>query len=454
VPQRPGAYRFSHGLLRDAILAQLPPTDRAAVHAAVATTRAATLATAAYEEGIAAADHAWRAGAELSPDSAVEVHETVIQRALIRSAYADVAALTEHALQICDRLPAKPDHLERQARLWLHLAGANGILEGQGNPAAMAAVQRAFEIGSEVTGRSFYGAIALQCLMLCAHGRIDETEVIATGLRERYELSGDPDIGVASAFTNIMVYALRGDVGALISTGNYMMETFPPPETVTDPTHFFHPRAYCWMALGEATRGNRDAMRDYAQRALNLAQSRGDTFNILAAKLSLVESAAILGDVSGTAAAADTVAREFAAAGGQQWGACAKIISVWAQIMETGDGEAASAFEAFDIFTADGTCAMNEIFLGLLADIEMHYGRREHAHELLTRAQTLAETTGEHAWDGFLAQRVDAASPPRRPERSTLARGVGQRRAPLTPHRPIGHQVQHAVESTGIDQRD
>lgn len=132
-------------------------------------------------------------------------------------------------------------------------------------------------------------------------------------------------------------------------------------------------------------------------------------FNILAAKLALVESAAILGDINGTAAAAAAVEREFVTAGGHQWGAAAKIISVWAQILETGDGDPQAAFDAFDVFTADGTCAMNALFLGLLADIEMHYGRIERALELLTRAQSLMRATGEKAWASFVELRVVAA---------------------------------------------
>lgn len=411
LPERPGAYRFGHGLLREAVLTQLPVAERTALHAAVAATRAAALSGAAYEYGIAAADHAWRAGAELSPDTALEIHETVIARALIRSAYDDVAGLAEHALQICRRLPAKPEHLERQATLWLHLAGAKGILEGQGSTTATAAVQRAFEIGCEARGRSFYGAIALQCLMLGGHGRIDEAAVIAAGLREQYERSDDPDIGVASDFVHVMIHALRGDVSDSIGIGQHMMETFDPSDTVADPTYFFHSRVLCWMALGEATRGDRDAMHAYAQRALQLARRQGDVFNIVAAKLVLVESAAILGDVSGTAAAADAVDREFASAGGHQWAAAARIISVWARVLETGEDESARAFAAFDELTADGTSAMNSMFLGLLADIEMHCGRAEHAQEILARARLLARATGEHAWDGFLDGRLVATAP-------------------------------------------
>jgi hypothetical protein len=272
--------------------------------------------------------------------------------------------------------------------------------------------------------------------MLCAHGRLDEAEVIATGLAEQYESFGDSDVGVASDFAHMMVNALRGNVETSLEFGHHMMDTFPPPETVTDPTHFLHPRVLCFMAIGEATRGDRDAMRGYAQRALLLAQSRGDVFNILAAKLAMVECAALLGDVTGTAAAADAVAHEFAMAGGHQWGGAAKIIAVWAQILETGDGDPAEAFDAFDVLTADGTCAMNAMFLVLLADIETHCGRAEHAHDLLVRARTLADTTGEHAWDAFIDQRMAATSS--KPER------FGQRRAP---HRPTGYQVHLASES-------
>lgn len=411
VAERPGAYRFSHGLLRDALLTKLATTDRTTVHAAVATTRAAAVSTAAYENSIAAADHAWRAGAELNAETALDIHETVIQRALNRSAYDDVALLAEHALQICDRLPAKPEQLDREATLWLHLAGAKGILEGQTSKAAANAVQRAFDIGSEVKGRSFYGAMALQCLMLCGFGRIDEAAVIAAGLREQFERSGDPDVGVVSDFAHATVYSLRGDVDALIATGKHMMSTFPPPETVTDPLHFFHPRVYCWMALGEAVRGDDDAMHEYLRLARELAQSRGDVFNVLAAKLTFVECAAIRGVVEGTAQLADEVDREFCAAGGHQWAAAARIIRVWAQTLETGDADPAEAFEAFDVLTSDGSTAMNPTFLVLLADIETHHGRPDGARELLRRARTLANATGEHAEDRLIEERMAALTP-------------------------------------------
>ncbi|OBJ45964.1 transcriptional regulator [Mycolicibacterium mucogenicum] len=410
LPARPGAYRFSHGLVRDALIAQLATTDRTSVHAAIATTRTATLATAAYEHVIATADHAWRAGAELNPDVALGILEIAIQRALNRSAYHDVAGLAEHALQIGDRLPAKPEHLDRQATLWLHLAGAKNILEGQASESAAAAVQRAFEIGQEVKGRAFYGAIALQSMLLCAHGRIDEVEIIAIGLQDQYDKSGDPVIGLVNDFVHILLYTLRGNTDMLIGTGLHMMDTFPPPETVTDPLHFFHPRVYCWMAIAEAVRGDLEAMREYHRRALHLAQSRGDVFNILAARLTYVECAAVLGVTDGIVELADQVDVEFTAAGSPQWAACARIVRVWAQVIGSGEGDAAIAFRAFDEYTCDGTTVMNTMFLCLLSDIELHQGRPDSARALVHRASRLADATGEQAFARGIAERLAAQS--------------------------------------------
>lgn len=408
VPRHPGAYRFSHGLVRDAVLAHLSTTERTGVHAAIATTRAAAIATDAYEDAIAAADHAWLAGTALNPDVALEISETVIQRALTRSAYEDIAVLAQHALQIAARLPAKPDYLERQATLWMHLATAKGILEGQTSSAVTHAVARAFEIGEQVRGRSFYSAVAFQCFARIGMGHTEEAAVIANALREQYLRSGDPDAGLASDFTQVMVYFIRGDNDAAVATGEHMMTNFPPPETVTDPLHFVHPRVYCWMAIAEAQRGDTEAMDRYRRLARQLAQSRGDMFNILASELAQVECAAILGITAGTAVAAAEVDRKLCAAGAQQWGACARIISIWADALESGNDGAATAFEAFDEFASDGSVAMHGLFLALLADIEQRAGRLASARDILARARTLADTTGEHSWDDFIARRVDA----------------------------------------------
>ncbi|PXX11350.1 transcriptional regulator [Mycolicibacterium moriokaense] len=410
IPSRPGGYRFSHGLLRDAVLAQVPPTDRAYLHAAIATSEAAAVDTAAYEDVIAAADHAWRAGSELDADLGLDVHDAVIRRALMRAAYNDVAVLAARALDICRRMPPKPESLDQQATLWLHLACMRSILDGQSSTSVGDAVQRAFEIGERARGRNFYGTVALQCLNLCGQGRIDEAQALANGLIDQYAKSHDPDIGVASHFVEVMIHGLRGDIDAQDATARKMLALFPPPDEVVDPLQFFHPRVYCWLALGQAMRGNRDTALDYCRTGLELAQTRRDLFNVLAAKLVMVEIDAVLGIVDGTAATADGVYEEMSATGAHQWAACATMVSVWAKTLSSENISPDRAFEAFDLYTNDGSTVMTPFFLALLADIENHHGRSHRAHELLIRAQAVARTTGERAWDEQLARRIASHS--------------------------------------------
>ncbi|WP_293003057.1 AfsR/SARP family transcriptional regulator [Mycobacterium sp.] len=409
VVDRPGCYRFGHGLLHDAVLTQVPGPEQAAVHAAIADNSAAGIATAAYEDVISVADHAWRAGTELNPETALAIYETAIERALTRSAYDDVANLADHAIQVCRRLPPKPEPLQRQATLWLHLAGARAILNGQNSPAASAAVQRAFEIGEHASGRHYHGAVAMQCYMLSVRGRLDEAQALASGLAAQYAASGDPDVGVSSHFVAVMLHWLRGELDAGEAVAGTMMARFPPPETVADPLIFFHPRVYCWLALARALRGDRAGAHRQRLVALELAQSRRSHFDVLAANIVTIEIDAILGVTDGTVAAAEDVYHELLAAGSAQWAACARLIGIWAQTFSGVGGDPALAFEAFDDYTRDGTVAMSPFFLGLLAEIEDHHGRVDHAEQLRGRARAVGDATGEHAWDRLLTRRIPVA---------------------------------------------
>jgi hypothetical protein len=290
----------------------------------------------------------------------------------------------------------------------MHLAGVRSILDGQTSQGVADAVQRAFELGEHAKGRNFFGTVALQAHMLCGQGRIDEAQALANGLAEEYAQSLDPDIGVASHFTQVMIHGLRGDLDAQAAGAAKMLAEFPEPDGVVDPLKFFHPRVYCWLGLGEAMRGKRKAAHDYCLKALELAQTHRDAFNVLAAKLTMVEIDAILGVLEGTAAAADVVFQELTAAGADQWAACAKMVAVWARTLTTGDVDPVEAVDAFDVYTDDGSTAMTPFFLALLSDIEKHHRRSRRAYDLLVRAQAVASATGERIWDDLLAQRLAA----------------------------------------------
>jgi hypothetical protein len=120
----------------------------------------------------------------------------------------------------------------------------------------------------------------------------------------------------------------------------------------------------------------------------------------------MVEIDAVLGIIEGTAATADRVCEQMNAAGAHQWAACAAMVSVWARTLSNENPNPDSAFEAFDLYTSDGSTVMTPFFLTLLADIEDHHGRSDRAHDLLVRAQAVASSTGERVWDQRLARRI------------------------------------------------
>ncbi len=96
--------------------------------------------------------------------------------------------------------------------------------------------------------------------------------------------------------------------------------------------------------------------------------------------------------------------------GGQQWAATARIISVWAQTLGGKDIDPDIARQAFQLYTSDGTTAMNTIFLSLLSDIERHHGRIDAARDWLQQASRLADATGERAYRHMLAERLASLS--------------------------------------------
>ncbi|MFT4086737.1 MAG: BTAD domain-containing putative transcriptional regulator [Gordonia sp. (in: high G+C Gram-positive bacteria)] len=408
----PGSLAFAHGIVRDAVLGSASSFDRRRAHADAARRRRHTGSPIAYEAILARADHAWRAGAELDAALAVELHQRALDAALARSAYADVVVTAQHALEIWTRLPADPNAVDRQTTTWLHLAGASAILHGHGSTQVSDAVAHAVELGRHATGRNRFGAVAAHCQLLCGLGRIDEARAIVDAIDDDVHspsAEGSLDAGLALRFGRVMVEGLAGDYRNALRAGAELLEQYPAPETVTDPLHFFHPRVHCFMAIAHAHLGERDAADESCRTALELARSRGDLFNILTAQLTAVEVDGILGARPGTAGDAAAAGRALTAAGATQWAACAHMVQAWAHCLDSGEDTAIAAEDAYAAYVFDGTSAMTPYFLSLRADIELRSGRPDAAQHLLRRAEAVAQSTGEHAWNAMIDTRLQAA---------------------------------------------
>ena len=201
--------------------------------------------------------------------------------------------------------------------MWLHLAGAHAILDGQNSPAAATAVQRAFEIGEHASGRHYHGAVAMQCYMLCVRGRLDEAQALASGLAAQYATSGDPDIGVSSHFVTVMLHTLRGELDAQEAAAGAMMARFPPTRDDRRPAGVLPSTGVLLASAGQgaARRPGRRLPTGNAGSRWNWRSSRRAHFDVLAAKLVTVEIDAILGVTDGTVAAAEDVYQEMLVGG-------------------------------------------------------------------------------------------------------------------------------------------
>ncbi|MCX4094063.1 BTAD domain-containing putative transcriptional regulator [Nocardia sp. alder85J] len=143
---RPGWFGFGPDLARKAVVAQLDSGERAELHALVTRTRMRDATRRSYEWVLTTAHHAWQAGTALDADTALTITDLALTAATTRSAHADIATLSEHALQICARLPREPERFEREAGLWLRLALAWSALKGRHHEDVGRAFRRAYEL--------------------------------------------------------------------------------------------------------------------------------------------------------------------------------------------------------------------------------------------------------------------------------------------------------------------
>src|SRR5262249_4377404 len=87
VPRQAGTFRFSHGLVRDAVAAELTGVGRARLHADIAQTYADEAGEVTSQDAIDGADHAARAGAELDATTSLALLDRARADAWARSAY-------------------------------------------------------------------------------------------------------------------------------------------------------------------------------------------------------------------------------------------------------------------------------------------------------------------------------------------------------------------------------
>ncbi|MGA5462487.1 BTAD domain-containing putative transcriptional regulator [Mycobacterium sp. NPDC050041] len=407
VPEQAGRYRFSHGIVRDAVVGRLDPRDRSRLHADVARVLLAD-AGALDEDAVAGADHAWRAGVRLDAADALTLLGRAAATAWSRSAYREVAELSRRGLQVCERLPDGPDRLRQEADLWLQLASAEAVVTGQTSAAVSAALRRSHEIGSQIGHVTVERA--LRCLEACGAGRYREGAVMADGLIELFADTGDAVAGSAGYYLRGLTDFAAGDVDGCLDRIETLLHELPPVDWRRH-GHMatFDVRGYGVAAWAHALLGEPERARALVATGLELAEGRNDTFGSAILLTSQLQVDAIRGSHAWLAEQAEATVERLTGFGFDQLAGTARIIGGWARALgPAGEDTAEEMRDAIATHSRDGTRIFLPLYYALLADVQAARGDVSGGRATLNRAELTAFATGERVWDAQLSARLSA----------------------------------------------
>lgn len=398
--QTPQRYWFTHAVIRHVSADELPAERREWGHARIAAAYAARADVGAYDQTIAAADHAWRAGAQLPPEVAANLIDRALHNSVTRAEYQDIADLTEHALDMAQRLPPGDSRLEREARHWMQRASVLAVLKGHTSADAEQALARAFEVGSAMSATSlFTSAVALRCAMLVGTAGYREATALGEKLIATFDVDGDPAAGAAGFYVRAVVELMRGEPAAAVRTVE-RLQTQVPPVPARDNLLLFDVRAFGVAALAHATLGDAATGRAMAHNGIQLARARSNAFAEAIISVNALQVNAFCGVVPGTAAEAEELIGMLNRAGAVDLLGSTQIIAGWARGMAVGGPDTTAAIrQGLALHTAGGMRIFAPFYLRLLAEVENAHGHVNDARASNQQAELLARATGEMAWE-------------------------------------------------------
>ncbi|MCV7169815.1 AAA family ATPase [Mycobacterium manitobense] len=398
-----GAYRFSHGLVRDAIASQIAGVARAELHAELARAHAAASAGRTPQETADGALHAWRAGGALDPHTALALIDGARRDAWTRSMYAEVAELDRRALEVCARLPADPGRTARETDLRMQLASVEAVVNGQSSMGVLEDLRRSSE--GDADAEPFTVAVAMGCLEACGSGRYHEARVLSDGLIAYHESTGDGLAGSAGHYIRALAQFMRGQLDPCVSTLERLWE-HPADWERYGALASFDVIAYGVGCHAYALRGDLDAAESAIARGVALGGARNDGFGTAVVRTAAVQLSAMLGNVDGLAQRADQVLGELTELGVEQFIPGAQLIRGWA--LATGPDGIDTTEDMHDAIAAHargGRRIFSPLYYALLSDVESAHRDRAQAVAALDAAERISAATGERVWDAMLSAR-------------------------------------------------
>lgn len=405
VRHQPEMLRFSHGLVRDAVAAELTGSDRARCHADIARSFARQRGDVASQDAIDGAEHAWRADSELAPGSALELLDRARADAWSRSAYREVAELDRRALAVCGRLPAASARFEREVDLQLQLASVEAVVNGQSSANVLASMKNS--TGSGLDAVQSTAAVAMGCLEACGTGRYHEATVLSDSLVEFFELTADPIAGAAGYYIRALTEFMRGNLDEATASVRTLQANVPPVNReLFGALASFEVLAFGVAAHAAGLRGDLDDAHQILAAGIAAGSRCDDAFGVAVLRTADIQLSAMLGSVDGLYERADAVVRELTELGIDQFIGGARVIRAWAQAVGPDAVDTVDELHgALELHGRGGRRIFTPLYLALLSDATAAHRDVVAAQEVLARAEAVSTATGERVWNAALSSR-------------------------------------------------
>ncbi|MFF7994631.1 BTAD domain-containing putative transcriptional regulator [Kitasatospora xanthocidica] len=410
-PHDPRLFSFTHTIVREALLGQMPGEERVRLHA-----RAADVLRSCPESAGREADriahHAWQASAVLPADQVVPHLVRAGEQAGLRLAYEESETWLRRALHLLPGLP--PDH---PAAAGLELSVQNGLAHvlvatrGYGDSEAEAASHRSLVLHTAAGTTDEPVRLWEQCCAQLVTGRYGKCMRSAKQLRKIAEATQDPVAVLSSAFGMGVLLHLRGrhtEALAQLDRAGDASDRFPLDERVPSVPVLQHdPRLPCrsYRALTLWLLGSRAEAGQQGEDLLVLAECDDRPADRAFARYFHALLAALSGDVE-TAARSSALGLEAATTYGlRYWTAMLQVCQGWARAHSAGPGGGGIELiqSAIADLRAGGTAIRRTLHLGLLAQSQRTAGLVQEEAATLRRLATEVSLRGEYA---YLSERL------------------------------------------------
>jgi len=390
-------YRFVHLLYQNALYAAVPPSRRAEWSAAVAQ---ALLTHHGSQNAVVASEAALLFEKARDWSSAAECFYLAARCPLRSHAHREAAVLARSGLAMLARMPETPDRARQEARLQFALGLALQPSEGFAAPGVVEAYRRARELSHveiEVASRSplLWGLWSFYIL----RGEHRAAREIADELQDLAQ--GQTDQLVSLAADHSLGYSLMM-LGKPVKAWSYLGRELPEETRAVYGRDIGIPfRAHGSVVLWLL--GYPDQAVKRSHQAAAQAQEKRDLYGL---SISLFNAAKVH-QLRREAVATGEFAQALLTLAEEQafpvWFAAGTILAGWAEArLGQWDSGVARIRRGIAAYLSNGAAMMHPYFLGLLAEALDAGGQVDEGLDVLARALSIVEETGEQFYEAEL----------------------------------------------------